>query len=265
MKVCFLTIVLDGMPWIASHFWEWRKLSCSWEWRIAEGVAAPVNCTSWVNPMAPRLSNDGTTEFLDSISALDNRVILFRKSLWPGKASMLNAMLKSIDEPCLLVEVDSDEIWRADQIERLVEMFGKHPEKNAGYFYCNYRLGGDIVATPRGEFGNRFAFEWHRAWRVSPGVRFATHEPPALENFKENPFTHEETAALGLVFEHYALGTEAQVKFKCDYYGSKNNALGEKYRNGVEGWKKLQRNTAWPIRLDEFLPWVGPKAFADKI
>lgn len=249
------------MPWITMHYPEFRKLKTPWIWHVVEGVAAPEQCTSWCRQIPPSLSTDGSGDYLTSL-AFDPRVIVTRKALWRGKVAMVNAPLRYVDEDCILLQVDSDECWRAEQIETLVEMFKQHPEKNSAYFRCNYRLGANIVASRRGEYGNRTDIEWLRAWRFTVGQRFATHEPPKIEGLKLNPFTHDETEAKGLVFEHFAWATEEQVKWKCDYYGSPANQLGEKYQDGVAGWKRLQENTRWPTRLDAFLPWVGPNAEA---
>lgn len=269
MKVVFLTIVLDGQPFIASHYWQWAELKqFPWEWRVVEGVAAPEKDTYWVRPMPPRLSNDGTTRFLDSLAAFDSRVILFRKAIWPGKTAMLNEALKTIDEPCLLVEVDSDERWTFHQIRTLHRMFEQHPEKNAAYFRCRYFLGRDIAITNTdGEhFGNNHAYEWLRAWKISPGARFETHEPPKMAGMKLNAFNHAETEKQGLVFDHFAYATEAQVKFKEEYYGSPNNLNGTKYSGAVAKWKALQANAKWPVtNLAEFMPWVGQGVQADKV
>lgn len=283
MKIVFLTIALDAMPFITLHYPEFRKLNFDWEWRIAEGVAAPVADTSWVRQMSPRLSSDGTTEYLDSIAAFDPRVILFRKSLWPGKVAMLNAALKTVNEPCLLMEIDSDEYWTAEQITKLRQMFIDprppsspnailpttwRPEKNCAYFRCHYFVGRDIVITNKdgNHYGNNESYEWLRAWRFTPGNVFEKHEPPVLRGDAFNPFTHRETLAAGLVFSHYAYATEAAVAFKQEYYGSSNNVAGAKYDNAVRNWKRLQENAKWPVEdLSAFLPWVGPGVAADKI
>lgn len=265
MKVVFVTLALDAMPFVTFHYPEFRKLDFEWEWKIAEGVAAPVADTSWVAPVAPRLSRDGTTPYLDALADLDRRVQVIRKALWPGKTNMLNALLKTIHDPCLLVEIDSDEVWGAGQIRTLRQLFIDHPEKNSGRFFCNYFVGSGIRITSRGTYGN-MDYEWNRAWRVSPGVRFKTHEPPVLENFPERFFTREETEKYGLVFDHFAYATEAQVRFKEEFYGSSNNLNGAKYSGAVEKWRRLQANTKWPVKeLAEFMPWVGPGVTADRI
>src|SRR6185503_8916213 len=91
MKLVFLTIVLDGMPWVTRHWPEFERLDFDWQWHVVEGAAANTACTSWCAPIAPRLSNDGTTQYLDALASYDHRVILHRKELWQGKLDMVNA------------------------------------------------------------------------------------------------------------------------------------------------------------------------------
>lgn len=265
MKVVFVTIVLDGMPFITHHYWQWQWLSVPWEWKIAEGVAAPERDTFWVRPMPPRLSNDGTTQFLDSIAAFDSRVQLFRKALWPGKAAMLNKLLETIYEPVLLVEVDHDETWSAEQIEKMVALFERHPKKNAGLFRCKYHVGPNLVTSPYGSFGNHTEYEWLRAWRYECGMRFSKHEPPVMDGLTLNAFTHEETEKAGLVFRHYAYATEAQVKWKQEYYGSSSNPKGHLYAGIIEKWRTLQNVTQFPVRLQDYFPFVDDKAMVDRV
>ena len=64
----FLTIVLDGMPWIGHHLAQFEQLSKPWHWVIAEGRADGILDTAWCKRLAGRLSNDGTTEYLDDLS-----------------------------------------------------------------------------------------------------------------------------------------------------------------------------------------------------
>lgn len=266
MKIIFLTITLDGFPFITRHLQEFEKLDLDWEWRIAEGVAGSANCTKWCKPLAPRLSNDGTTGYLESIAAWDHRVKLWQKELWHGKVSMLNAMCQSIREPCLIWEIDSDECWRTDQIRRMSEMFKRSPKKNSARFWCRYFIGRNIVITSRGGYGNNDAFEWKRVWRWEPGMKWKSHEPPVISGFEERAFTHAETEKNGLVFDHYAYATEAQVRFKSLYYGSENNEGGKLYKSAVDGWRKIQMNREWPVKeLKEFLPWVGDGVKADRL
>lgn len=257
MKIHFITIVLNGMPFISMHYPIFRQLPFDWQWIVVEGVAAPENCTSWCGQLQPGLSTDGTRECLDSIAKFDRRVVLLRSAYWHGKVSMFNAACELVQEPGLLWQVDSDEVWKVAQISKMRDMFQGDPKRNSARFFCRYFVGPDIAISGR-NCGNNTEYEWNRVWKVKPGVRFKTHEPPKLEAFEEKPFTHQETEAAGLVFDHYAYATEAQVAFKEKYYGSENNKCGNQYSEAVERWRRLQSNTKWPTTIGrDFMPWVN--------
>jgi hypothetical protein len=85
MKITFLTMALDAMPFITRHIEQFEKLKLDWEWRIAEGVASPSHCTKWCAPMVPRLSLDGTTGYLEALTNWDPRVKLWQREQWNGK------------------------------------------------------------------------------------------------------------------------------------------------------------------------------------
>lgn len=251
MRVIFFTIVLDGQPWVSFQYPVFRTLPFSWEWYVMEGVARNVHDSKWCKKIPARLSNDGTSEYLDSIN-FDKRVHIYRKKLWQGKVEMVNAPLGNIKEPCLLWEIDGDEIWTAEQIIRMRSMFMREPERTSAQFFCRYFVGPDIVTTTRGTYGNR-DYDWHRVWRYTPGQKFATHEPPVLvgpkgETLPDRRFTQQETADAGLVFDHYAYALQKTVEFKQLYYTGCENA--------VESWKLLQINTVWPGFLKNYFSWV---------
>lgn len=255
MKVVFFTIALDAMPWITHHYPVFRKLKIPWEWWVMEGVAAPEKCTSWCKQLAPRLSKDGTSEYLQSL-AWDERVHINQRVQWRGKVEMVNFPLKFLWEPCLLWEVDSDELWTAPQIERLAKFFEEHPEYDRAEFFCRYYLGPDIVITSRDTYGNRTDFEWRRVWRFRPGSKFTTHEPPTFTPINGSILKHKETEGMGLVFEHFAYATPQQIAFKSEYYP---------YPRIVEQWERLQANQKWPARVGDYLEWVKDEAIAERI
>lgn len=265
MRLVFLTICLDAMPWITRHWPEFEKLPFDWQWQISEGVAANVACTKWCAPTLPRLSNDGTTQYLNALAAYDPRVVVHRKEQWQGKLAMVNEPLRYMHEPCLLVQVDSDELWTCEQLMKLRQMFIENPEKNCAYFDCDYRVGPNVHITSTAGFGNNRAYEWHRAWRWHRGLQFQTHEPPVLGNFKCAAFDQGQTSRAGLVFRHEAYSTEKQVAFKEKFYGSNVNSKGHLYRDAVSKWRALQLNVKWPVELNKFMPWVGSGVVADQI
>jgi hypothetical protein len=256
MKVVFLTIALDAMPFITFHYPVFRLLPFEWEWHIVEGVATNTNDTKWCNSIPPRLSNDGTTEYIDSLS-FDPNIKVYRSEQWNGKVAMVNEPLKWVVEPCLLVQIDSDEIWTVKQLIALRDLFMANPKKQMGWFYCNYYVGSDLLITTRNTYGNNTEYEWQRAWRYEPGMTFEKHEPPLLQGIdRKQAFTHKETERAGLVFQHYAYAIEKQLVFKSQYYP---------YPTAVEDWKRLQANRRWPARLSDFFPWVKDDARVQRL
>lgn len=253
------TIVLDGMPWISLHWPELRKLPASvpWRWIVVEGVAAPANCTSWCQPMEPRVSRDGTHGYLRGLAAHDHRVTHIWQPVWTaGKVQMCNAAAKwALDG--VLWQVDSDELWTAAQWQTGYDLLLHAPGQPypALSFWCDYFLGPDIVITGHGHYGNNDGYEWYRAWRWERGMRFTKHEPPTLDR-PVSYMPQRESANFKLRFKHMAYTAEAQLALKERYYG---------YKDAVAHWRRLQANTKWPARVGDFLPWVKDGAMCDKV
>ena len=251
----FLTIVLDGMPWLPVQLAMLNRLKMDWRWHIVEGVAENKHCTKWCKPITPRFSMDGTTEFLDQLLTHD-RVYVYRKILWDGKIEMVNEPFNTSHQAGFIWQMDSDECWEPWQIEHMIRMFNAQPKRTHAQFRCRYFFGPDIVITSRNTYGNREDFEWYRVWRWQYGQKFITHEPPSIPGSDIYPFKAAETEREELVFDHYAYTTEEQVAFKETYYG---------YAGAVDAWRRLQANTVWPVKLGKFIPWVKDNAEVNKL
>jgi hypothetical protein len=266
-NVIFFSLALDAQPFLPLIYSELRKLDFDWSWWIMEGVAASQHCTKWVKQLPPRLSTDGTNGYLKALASFDKRVHHIERELWPGgKVQMCNYPLKQLHEPKLLWQMDADEIWTAEQITKTRNLFIRHKAKNCAYFRCRYFVGPDIAITSRDGFGNNSAYEWLRVWKIEPGMRWLTHEPPKMGGLSEIPFTHDETEKEGLVFDHFAYATPAQVEFKQAYYGSPNNEKGSLYHGLLDKWRRLQRNEKWPVTdLRPWMPFVGEGVTAARI
>ncbi len=269
LPIHFFTIVLDGEPYIRHHysvFCELDKLGIPWRWVVVEGVAALKHCTGWSLANGGKIpeeyaqghSLDGTVEYLKDLTAKDPRVQLLQKpegQFWDGKIEMVRAAQP--DYPCLLWQVDADELWTADQIRRVHQKFEAEPTLEAAQFYCHYFVGSNLVLDNRGKWGNNPKIEWWRVWRWDPGeCEWRSHEPPLLArkgNLPRKVLTADQTAAEGLVFNHYAYALRKQVQFKETYYG---------YREAVKAWEDLQKADK-PCSLQDFFPWAygNPKVF----
>ncbi|MCC7137340.1 MAG: glycosyltransferase family 2 protein [Planctomycetes bacterium] len=285
----FLTIVLNGAPFLRHHVEAFSALPSRWHWHVVEGVASLAHDTAWSLARGGRVddalhrdgrSTDGTSEALDALArAHPGQITVYRKprgERWDGKREMVSAPLRRIRERCLLWQVDVDELWSTDELVRAVALFEEHPQARAAFYRCHYFVGPDLVLTSRGAYGNG-PYEWLRTWRYRPGDRWLAHEPPVLVHRLEAwkqwkrrrrgrpprlPFQPDDpdvlsqatTEARGLVFQHLAYVLEAQVRWKEAYYG---------YAGAVEAWRGLQR-AATPVRVHEHLPWVTEDAVAQR-
>jgi glycosyltransferase involved in cell wall biosynthesis len=283
LPVHFFTIVLNGEPFIRYHLPVLRALPFRWHWHVVEGVAALVHDTAWsvaggghVPEEMHRngLSVDGTTEYLDEAAGTEpERLTLYRRpgEIWRGKREMVSAPLVNIREECLLWQLDADELWTGEQIATMRQAFLDHPERTAAYYWCDFFVAPRAVVTTRWNYTANPGVEWLRTWRYQPGDAWAAHEPPTLlrpvrsarrtsriDVGRTRPFVHEETEALGAVFQHYAYATEEQVRFKERYYG---------YGGALDAWHRLQEAIAvrGPVRLADYLPWVEDDTLVDDV
>ncbi len=277
LPVHFFTIVQNGEPFIRYHIEIFKQLPFKWHWHIIEGIADLKHDSAWVLRFGGRiddrlhhkgLSNDGTSQYLDEICEhYPDQVTVYRKpegQFWDGKREMVNAPLININEECLLWQVDVDEFWTKDQIIIARNMFLDHPEKTAALYWCHFFVGEDLLVQNRGYYGNH-QNEWRRTWRYRPGAKWAAHEPPVLVETDEkqqlvsvadkNPFLQSETEKQGLVFQHFAYITPAQLTFKEIYYG---------YSSALVQWYTLQQQNNFPQKLAHFFAWVDDDALVNK-
>ncbi len=268
----FFTIVLNGEPFIRHHLEQFLKLPFRWQWHIIEGVAELKHDTAWSLPNGGKisdtlhkngLSNDGTTEYLDRIAQEHpDRITLYRKprgQFWDGKREMVNAPLARINEECLLWQVDVDELWVAEKITAMRELFIASPHKTAAYFHCDYFVGPQKYVSSLNTWAT-YPRDWIRVWKYTPGMRWSAHEPPIILDREghnpalTDPFSRDETVNQGITFQHFAYATESQVRFKEIYYG---------YKDAVTHWRRLQ-NSRGPVNPGDFLPWAKNDATVEE-
>ena len=253
MKLEIFTIVLDGMPFIGSHLPVLNALKehgIDWYWTIAEGAAMNRHCTSWCKEQRPRSSSDGTLEYLNSLNYHPRIRIVSRQS-WDGKIEQCNWCLEQITEPCILLQMDVDEIWTTGALCALMDKF-ENPEIGEVKINPRYYVGPNIVVTSKGTWGAPEG-GLPRAWRFNPGQKFISHEPPVLDKINGKSI---EVFGTDINPQHYGYVTEAQVRYKEQFYG---------YAGATARWHMLQQNSYWPVQLGIFFPWVRDGAIADRI
>ena len=259
MKLHILTIAYNAMPFLPIQLATLNRCSEDWIWHIIEGPAANVGSTKWCRTLTPGRSTDGTAEFMDMLQG-HPRIHTGWKKYWSGgKDEMCNYALRFINEPCVLLQMDADEIWDARQLSAIVQLFSPRNQFNCARFRCRYFVGHNLITTgpESGYYGNNPG-EWLRAWRFTPGMTFKSHEPPALTGINEKADGWENCASADFTslwvgtFDHHSWVYPAHVAFKEQFYG---------YTNALAQWEKLQDyDGPFPAQLKRFLPWVDDKA-----
>lgn len=260
MKLVVFTIVLDGMPWITKHLPILQATNLDWRWVIVHGAAMNDGSTKWCRPQEPRLSNDGTEKYLHSLrneihcDGGNWSIDVIEHPNWRSKDDMVNAAVSQIQEPCVLMEIDSDEIWEPWQLEKIVELFDDLKDLSSIMFPCRYFVGKDLILEGHNCYGD-YDYEWLRAWRFNSSMRFKSHEPPVLNGDYGKRLGKDESRKLGLTFDHMAYATEAQVRYKEKWYG---------YDGLLEGWKRLQdtrgHSLGYSVYLKDYFPHVKDNA-----
>lgn len=233
MKRVAFTIILNGINHL-KHKNYYETMCNNFDlWVIVEGVAKNSGSTAWCNELSNNmhsnfLSNDGTTEFLNSIQS--QKIIVIRTSTgkaWDNKDFQVNAAINEIKKhysECFLWQVDIDEQWSIEDLikseEKLIEHGGK-----TGCFYSDYFVG--VNQQVYGEWGENIDNPYRRLW-CWQGESFKSHEPPILEG-KNGP-----GLLLSSRFKHYSYYFEDDVKFKEQYYGG--------YNGLTDRWYKIQQN-----------------------
>ena len=251
LPLSIFTLALDTMRFLPRQLAVFEQLQRPWHWFIVSGVADNVGCTAWCAKLQPRLSRDGTDNWLNQHMGHPNITIL-RRQLWPGKNAMVNAALSLIKEPCAVQQIDADEFYTPAQLDKICQLY-ETGNWDRMRFFCRYYVGENLVVTSENGFGNKPG-EWSRSWLWREGMSSVRHEPPVMQGCGTREISRDETRRLGLVFEHEAYKYIETMRFREQYY---------KYAGAVEGWKRLQAHTQFPTKLKPFLPWVDDKATVD--
>tara|TARA_R110000822_G_scaffold41701_1_gene113459 strand:- start:5197 stop:6006 length:810 start_codon:yes stop_codon:yes gene_type:complete len=257
MKRVAFTLGLNGMKFLPDQMKTIPKLFD--KWYIIEGPVKSVNCTSWCNDIPPQyingvnMSSDGTYEYLNGldnpkIEVIRTPLVNGKHRYWNGKVEMCNSFMGKVEDS-ILMQIDMDEFWSKNTIDKISDKLEESPcfpNKSIGMiFKCNFFVGPNLVTVGNNCYGD-MNYEWNRAWKINGKATWLTHEPPKLDT-TTGYITKKWTCDNDIGFRHHAYMYEDQVKFKEDYYG---------YKGAVDGWKRLQNETKFPVYLRDYFPWV---------
>lgn len=197
-------------------------------------------------------SRDGTLEVLRQFKAdedPDGKVVVVTAEddghadgFWPGEKDEQSRAYAARATGNYLWQVDIDELYRAEEMERVLALLARDPSITAMTFR-QISFWGGLEYWVDGVYLRRGATYYHRLFKWGPGYTYAAHRPPTVldESGRDLRARHwlsgPATERLGIRLYHYSLLLPKQVIEKCDYYANAEWAR----RSGALEWA----NEAW--------------------
>ena len=166
-------------------------------------------------------SDDGTNEVLESFPDPDNKIKIVHGQ-FEEKDDQCNAYMKHLrDDMDYIWNIDCDEIFKSDDIQRLIEILKIRKPTSVGFKSCSFYGGFDSIL---GGFEEKA--EFIRIRKVYPGSYWATHRPPTIAHVIENPQSEDHLdfntlLSAGIQMYHYSYVFPKQVHDKVKYYKTK--------------------------------------------
>ena len=228
-RVTFGIIVLNGEPFTANTI---RSLyPYAHEIIVVEGAApGAINIAT-----RDGHSRDGTLDVLRRFVAKEDpehKVTIVTAEddghpdgFWPGEKHEQSQAYARRATGGWLWQVDIDEFYLDDDMERVLERLGSTPRVDAMTFR-QITFWGGLGYVADGWYLRRGAADYHRLFRWGPGFTYATHRPPTVRDEAGRDLRAgtwidaTTTASWGVRLYHYSLLLPKQVIEKCDYYAT---------------------------------------------
>lgn len=202
-------------------------------------------------------SSDGTLEVLRRFAAEEDpedKVTIVTAEdeghpdgFWPGEKHEQSRAYATRASGDYLWQVDIDEFYRPEDIERVFELLAADASITAMTFK-QITFWGGLDYWVDGWYLRRGATYYHRLFKWGPGYTYSTHRPPTVLDPSGRDLrsirwlSGEDTAQRGIRLFHYSLLLPKEVIEKCDYYA---NAEWAKRAGALEwareAWMELRR------------------------
>jgi predicted O-methyltransferase YrrM/predicted SAM-dependent methyltransferase len=260
LKISFITIVLNGMPFIKAMLESIYEFA--YEIIVVEG--AIENCKFAANQDGSSI--DGTVEFIMNYPDPQNKIKIMQ-GLWPEKCEMQNAALDYVEGDYIWL-VDSDEIYKKEDIRKIIELLESDKNITQVNFISshNFWKGFDYYFVSPEFFKPQN--HYRRIFKFEKDAYFTTHRPPTLFYPSINKNSEEiclidgfQTLSLGIIFYHYSYVNDLQVNQKIELYN--RYGWGKSWKIDLNDWYKnffLKWNPSNRIDLESKYPaWTGSK------
>jgi hypothetical protein len=188
-------------------------------------------------------STDGTNDILHSFPDPDNKITITHGQ-YTEKDDQCRAYMRFLRQDMDYIwNVDSDELFRAEDIEKIIQLLTDYQYTSVGLKSCSFYGGFERHIGGFEEACDQFL----RIFKVYPGSTWKTHRPPTIihpDDVKTLPNNHLDSDTLwekhGVRMMHYSYLFPKQVKNKIHYY-----------KNALQGSKCIDN-----YYEQVYLPWV---------
>lgn len=241
MTYDFVMIVFNGMPWIKFVLSE--IYSHANKIIIIEG---PVKL--YMEFKGIKESDDGTLQFLDTISDPDRKIIVVHGSGFEDKLEQAQEYMKFVTGDYIWT-VDADEVYKSQDIPKIKEYVESNNFEVANI--PEFRFWGDLEHYAKGGSWN-----WcpPRIFKHEQGDRWYSHRPPKIErqNGKivkiASVNAPEELVKQNIYMYHYNYVGDLRIKDKAEYFVKlrPDDPVYSKYLEWFENvfllWKRSDEN-----------------------
>jgi hypothetical protein len=264
MKIAFGMIVFEG-DFVLKECLE-QVYPFASQILISEG---PVK---YWQDLGKSTSEDNTNNILDNFPDPDNKITIVHGQ-FSEKDEQSNAYMSHLNKDTdYLWMIDSDEVYRTEDIVKAIEFLSKMKPTSVGVQSCSFYGGFDHYLTGFEEKTDNFL----RIFKVTPNSTWLTHRPPTIKYENNIQKLHINSSMFyqltGVKMYHYSYVFPEQVRKKIDYYKakvSKDNCI-DNYFNDVylpwvlssdENKKSIEQKY---LGVHEFKPHVRGECYTSK-
>jgi len=243
MTYDFVMIVFNGIPWIKFVLSE--IYSHANKIIIVEG---PVK--RYMEFKGIKESNDGTLQFLDTISDPDRKITVVHGSGFEDKLEQAQYYMKFVEADYIWM-VDADEVCKTQDIPKIKKYIEDNKLEVSNI--PEFRFWGDLEHYARGGSWNDCPA---RIFKHEQGDRWYSHRPPMIERtdgtiIKLKPIESkapEQLVEQGLYMYHYNYIGDLRIKDKAEYFVRlrPNDPVYNKYLGWFENvfllWRRSDEN-----------------------
>jgi glycosyltransferase involved in cell wall biosynthesis len=187
-------------------------------------------------------STDGTNETLESFPDVEHKIVVHHGQ-YNEKDDQCNAYMQHLrNDNDYLWNLDSDEVFKSGDIEKLLKMLEAERYTSVGFKSCTFFGGFTHKLT-----GFEERAEFHRVHKIWPGSTWLTHRPPKVKHapgvitWPDRHLDFNTLSSQGIRMYHYSYVFPKQVREKVAYYKacvSRENCIDDYFNKVWLPWVK---------------------------